>query len=115
MENEKIGDYAFLAGIVIAVIASLVPGVVAASTVSLALVVLGLVVGLLNIKEKETQAFLVAAIAFLVTANAEPGFAAIPQIGSQYLVPILRNLAVFVAPAAIIVAVKAIWNLGRNE
>lgn len=111
MESEKLGEYAFLAGVVIAVLAGLVPGVVAASTVSLVLVVLGIIVGLLNIQDKETTPFLVAAIALVAAGTA--GFDGIPSLGS-YLSSILGNVGVFVAPAAVIVAVKSVYSLATK-
>ena len=85
METKKIGEYAFLAGIAIAVLAGLVSGVTPtaiaayAAPISMLLVVLGIVVGLLNISEKETTAFLVAAIALVTAGTAS--FAAIDIAG----------------------------------
>ncbi len=73
MVSQKVGSYAFLLGVVIAVLAGLVqlvelvlgtvliPGI--APWVAIVLVVLGLIVGLLNIHDKHVSDFLIATIA----------------------------------------------------
>lgn len=117
MDMEKIGEYAFLAGVIIAILAGIAAGAVAAyaAWITLALVVLGIIVGLLNVSEKETQPFLVAAIALMAT-GAITSFTQIdivlPPLGS-IVSGIVSQIAVFVAPAAVIVALKAVWNLGK--
>jgi len=47
---------------------------------NLKLVILGLIVGFLNITERKPTPFLVAAVALLVTGTAEVSLAVIPQI-----------------------------------
>ncbi|MBS3113490.1 hypothetical protein J4448_00150 [Candidatus Woesearchaeota archaeon] len=113
-EGSKMGEWAFLIGIVIAIVVSLftVNDAVAGWLV-LFLVVLGLIVGLLNVSEKETTPFLVAAAALLITGTASSSLAIIPVIGG-YLQDIVLNIAVFVTPAAIVVALKAIQSLAKN-
>ncbi len=114
MDMEKLGVYAFLACMAIAVIAGI--AVPAASsnygTVVAVLTVLGLVVGFLNVTEKEATPFLVASIALLSTSVAN--FTVIPTVG-VYVQDILRYIAVFVAPGAVLVAVKAIWGLASGK
>jgi hypothetical protein len=113
MDMRKVGEWAFLAGVIIALLAGIaMPGDATAIT---ALVVLGVIVGLLNISEKETTSFLVAAIALIVVGTA--GFAAIDTIVTglgTMINNIVANIAVFVAPAAIIVALKAVWSMGKK-
>jgi len=113
-EGSKMGEWAFIIGIVIAIVVSLftVNDAVAGWLV-LFLVVLGLIVGLLNVSEKETTPFLVAAAALLITGTASSSLAIIPVIGG-YLQDIVLNIAVFVTPAAIVVALKAIQSLAKN-
>ena len=113
-EGSKMGEWAFIVGVLVAIVVSLfnVSGSVAGWLVLL-LVVLGLIVGLLNVTEKETTPFLVAAAALLITGTAGGSLAIIPVIGS-YLQDIVQNIAVFVAPAAIVVALKAIQSLAKD-
>src|SRR3989344_337994 len=117
MDTQQIGGYAFIIGVVIAVIAGLgaagLLGASVASWVPLLLVILGLVVGLLNVTDKETEKFLIEAAALMLTGTASVSLTVIPTIG-PYLADIVRYIAVFVAPAALIVALKSVWNLARS-
>lgn len=114
MDNNKIGEYAFLAGIAIAVLTAIATTIIDPAQATMALVVLGVLVGLLNIKEKQVQLFLIAAIAFLTAAIAEPSLGSLPEVGI-YLSAIIKNIATFVAPATVIVAAKAIYSMGTSE
>jgi hypothetical protein len=107
---EKLGEWAFLLGVLIAVVAGLAAGALdtaAAGYVTLALVILGLVVGFLNVGEKEVNNFLIAAIALVLMGTAK--LTAIPMIG-VYLALMVLNVAAFVAPAAVVVALKAVYE-----
>jgi hypothetical protein len=114
MPYEKIGGWAFILGVLIAVIAGLAAGMLDATTsgyVTLALVILGLIVGFLNIGDKDVNNFLIAAIAVILMGTANLG--AIPMIGI-YLASMVLNVAAFVAPAALLVALKAVYNLASQ-
>jgi hypothetical protein len=107
----KVGKAAFVIGLIIAVIA----GIFGASTgwVPLALVVLGLIVGFLNITEEEVNDFLIAAIALILVGTIGGGLSTIPTIG-DYLAAIVADIAVFVVPAALVVSLKAVWSLAKD-
>ncbi len=106
--DAKIGHWAFIVGILLAIIAGLVPQL-QTSTITWILVILGLVVGLLNISAKETTEFLVAVIALLIVGSA----GAIPALGGIVLA-ILANIVALSAPAALIVALKAVYSLAAE-
>ncbi len=115
MDLDTIGGYAFIAGILIA----LGLGIAAAvTTLSInivtwlvaVLVILGLIVGFVNIGKKEMRDFLIAVIAIGVIGSANLGV--IPYVG-DVLAKIVAYIAVFVAPAALIVAIKEILNLAK--
>ena len=122
MKEEKsanIGVWAFLLGIVIAIIAGfLMP---ANGMAILALAVLGIIVGLLNITDKELVPYLVANIAFVTGAA---GLNAVivgvggneGQIGMIFtpLTGVVNYLVAFVAPGAAVVALKAIYGLAKE-
>jgi len=116
MNFERIGEWVFILGVVIAVISGLAWDQLIASnsagTIAIVLVVLGLVVGFLNIKDKEIFNFLIATIAIVAVGAANLN--QIPIIGS-YLGYMVLNIAAFVAPAALVVALKAIYNLASNK
>ncbi|MBW3013302.1 hypothetical protein KY340_03785 [Candidatus Woesearchaeota archaeon] len=106
----KIGHYAFLIGVILAIITGFFPDTVMYS--ALVLVILGLVVGFINITAKETHGFLVASIALMVAGGA--GLGVIPWNVGGYLVSILTNIVIFVAPAAIVVALKTVVALATE-
>ncbi|MDO8537932.1 MAG: hypothetical protein Q7S21_03530 [archaeon] len=108
-DMQKWGSYAFIIGIIIAILAAFV----AFPETALILVVLGLIVGLLNVTGKESVPFLVAAIALTLTASALQPLGTVGII-RDWILPIFNNIAVFVAPAAFIVAIKAIYSLARE-
>lgn len=110
----NLGYWAFLIGILVAIIAGLTAaaqlyqdpqGMVAAI-----LVVLGIVVGFLNILDKDLNTFLIAVIGLTVALY---GFATLGQAGF-YLTAVLENIRVFVWPAAVIVSLKIIWDLASK-
>ena len=112
--NQTIGSWAFILGVLIAIIAGLAAAMVVeyAAMITLVLIILGLIVGFLNINDKETQPFLVATIA-LMAVKLSLHELDILNIGA-YLTAIVGNLAAFVAPAALILALKAIYKLGKT-
>ena len=113
----KIGELAFIVGVLIAVVVGLFQKNLAGTNYQgwliLLLVVLGLIVGFLNISEKETTPFLVAAVALLLTGTSGTTLGLIPKIGI-YLAGIVEGIAVFVAPGAVVVALKAIKALAHD-
>lgn len=112
MKAEEIGSYAFIAGVIIAVIAAFV-NAISATLATEALVVLGLVVGLINITEKETTQFLVATVSLVIVSSlAGTGIANVPTIGLQ-LQEVLMNVMAFVTPAVVIVALKQIYAVAK--
>jgi len=105
MAKPTTGHWAFIIGILLAIIAGLIPAL-QTPTITWILVLLGLIVGFLNVTIKETQEFLIAAIALLIISST----GALPVLGT-IIATILSNIVAFVAPAALIVALKAIYDL----
>jgi hypothetical protein len=118
-EFEKLGKYAFMACIMIAVVAGVASVFVSFSSawVALVLVVLGVFVGFTTITEKEVTPFLLAAIA-LTVASSGGWFliidGAVAKLGT-FINSTLYNIASFVAPASIILATKMIYELARKK
>ncbi len=121
--DQKIGGWAFMIGAILAILLGLIagfaPGMVDATLqawLMLVLVILGLIVGFLNVGDREIQHFLVASIALLVVgaANLTVIDFAVAPLGTA-LDQVIRFLVVFVAPAALIVALKSIKDLAGNQ
>ena len=117
--EKQIGDYSFIAGVILAVVLGLAAsqlGDTAAWLWSL-MVVLGLVVGFLNVSGKETKEFLWVAVVLVVVAYA--GSAQIDKwqgvkfIGT-YLSGIFNSILAFVTPATVVVALKDVWGLSKS-
>ncbi|OYT55566.1 MAG: hypothetical protein B6U68_04655 [Candidatus Aenigmarchaeota archaeon ex4484_14] len=104
--DEKWGSYAFLLGVLIAILTAFIT----ATWVPALLVLLGLIVGFLNIADKEVQSFLIAAVALIVAGSVSTSVGVI----WAPLETILGNIMILVAPAAIIVALKAIYSLASK-
>ncbi len=107
--DERIGSYSFIVGVVVAILAGLAS--LTGDLPVLVLVLLGLVVGILNISVKETTDFLVAAVALIVAGTAN--ISVIPMVGAL-LQAVLGNITVFVAPAAIVIALKDVYALANK-
>ena len=112
MSMEKVGSWSFIIGLVIALIFGLMPSLSGGSWISI-LVILGVIVGFLNVTGKEVHGFLVASIAVMLAGGSSNIMSAVPLVGS-FLEKILNNFVIFVAPAAIIVAVKELLTLARD-
>ncbi len=112
MKMDKLGEWAFLIGVIIALGFGLFKGP-AIGTFATILIVLGVIVGILNIAERETMPYLVAAIALLAAGSA--GIEALPFADVFNLPAMLSNIVLFVAPAAVIVALKTIITLGKRK
>ena len=103
---EKVGKYAFIFGVLVAVIA----GVTELSWAPVALAVFGIVVGFLNVTGEESQSFLLAAIGLIMTATA---LDSIPEIG-EAISPFVTNLVAFIGAAVFVVALKTILEVARD-
>ena len=106
-----VGSWSFIIGLIIAVIVGLFTE--ATGMIVTILVLLGLVVGFLNITDKEIHGFLVAAIALMLAGGAGNLLGTVPAIGG-ILERVLNNFVVFVAPSAIVVAVKQLYNISKD-
>jgi uncharacterized membrane protein len=113
---EKIGIWSFYIGLIVVLLIAIISPATGYSTTLLAiLAVLGILVGLLNIQDREVNTFLIAAIALMIGAGSLINFAAIiPYIG-EITATFLRGLVVFIAPASAIVAIKAFLNVARER
>lgn len=109
-----VGLVAFTLGILVAVIAGILSAVdvieLGNIIVVVILIILGILVGILNITSREIMPFLMATVALVVVGNVfEP--ISVAGVGSM-LDNILKLLATLMAPAAVIVAIKVLVQVG---
>lgn len=107
MELDLIGKWAFIVGLVVAILAALVTAIGTPTTL-IVLFVLGLIVGFLNIDKEKNTEFLVSVIALLMVGSL--GALAVGQLATTvgYLQAMLSNFIAFVAAAALVVSIKTI-------
>ena len=103
---ERVGKYAFILGILVAIVA----GISEQAWAPGALAVLGVVVGFLNITADETRSFLLASIALMMTATA---MESIPAIG-EAINPFVSNIVAFIGAAVFVVAIKTLLEVTRD-
>ena len=120
MDLAKIGAWAFLLGIVIAVLAGIAGAFMnmTSALVPAILVLLGIIIGFLNVTEKETREFLIASVAIvIVSALGGASFLALDAgiVGLGTMINfILGNIMALVIPAVIIVAMKQIIAIAKD-
>ena len=109
---QRVGSWAFIVGLIIAIIAGFWPLGAVMTTI---LIIMGLIVGFMNITGKETNSFLFATLVLVVMTSM--GGQLLGNI--QYVGGLLQNMfsamMLFIIPAAVIVALKAIYALAENE
>ena len=121
---KKIGSWLFLIGILVAVVIGLVFGAELWTDtngyITLLLAALGFIVGVLsffavgNISQEKVPTFLIAALMLVGIGATSTWFKDLELIG-PYFEHIAGMLAVFVAPAAGILAIRAIWDAGKTK
>ena len=131
MENwlKTIGSWLFLIGIVVSIIVGLIVGAQwlesTSSTygyISVLLAVLGFVVGILSffavgtITKERVPTFLIAALVLVgIGAAMNTDFFSEIQYIGPFFQGIATMLAIFAAPAAGLLAIRAIWDAGKTE
>ncbi len=122
MVAKKVGGLAFLIGLVLCVVLGLVawfaPAIVqgAAGLITLVLIILGLVVGLFNIHEKNRNEFLISIIAVtLIGSITVQQIVALVPVIATIVTAVFQNLVALTAPAALMVGLLQIWNFGMDK
>lgn len=109
-KNNFIGAWAFLVGIVFALIVGLLSNLNGDPVILGILVIIGFIVGLLNITKREINSFMMSGIVLIIAS----------AFGASILSPIPKSTEVLGAlltlfvPATIIVAIKNVFTLAEN-
>jgi len=107
VNTANIGKWAFIVGLVVAVLAGILFQPAWAIWV---VAILGVVVGLLNVTAEDTRGFLLASIALTLSATA---LDTLPVVGTA-LSLVLPFVVAFVAGAMIVVALKELFQTARK-
>ena len=110
--KNMLGSWSFLIGVILALIfglfsqwlGSLTPGII------YLLVVLGIIIGLLNIADEEVNAFLMAGTVLVIVSVLGQGV--VQTVPVFYMT--LQALTTLFVPATIIVALKHVFSLARH-
>ena len=109
-----VGRWAFIIGVIIALIAGYVSTIVGNTITTSVLIVMGLLVGFLNVTEKETKDYLLAAVVLVIVTSMGGSALGTVAIVGPYIQSVLSAIMTFVMPAAIIVSLKAIYALAQD-
>jgi hypothetical protein len=136
MDIERIARWAFTAFVIIAIVMGLAVGYMAWNAnntyplgwsntdvhnvngyVTLILLILGVIVGLVSITVKEVTPFLLATIALIVASisNVWEPLTSIHSLLAYWAGGILSYIVAFAAPAAVIIAIKAILAMAKEQ
>src|SRR3989344_272959 len=110
----EIGGWAFIVGLVVAIIVAIVSAAAPPSWAVFLLAALGLVAGFLNVTDKEVNTFLIAGLSFLVSFQALSSIFTTITLGWAAISAFFDLLSIFIAPAIAIVAVKALYQLTKD-
>jgi len=112
---KKYGAYALLAGLVIAVLVGIFEQL-ESEWVTVALVILGLAGGALNVSNEKTADFLMAGVALMLAAQVRGEIADVAggSLGGV-IQRILENIYVVTACATLVLAIKTIVTAAREK
>jgi len=131
MEMEEIARWAYIAFVVIAIVAGLAVGYMAWDgqaisdadayvtliMLTLIMLILGIIIGITSITAKEVTPFLIATIALIVAASANVWLplGTIHDLLYEWAYYILHYIVAFAAPAAVIIAIKAVLAMTKEK
>lgn len=117
-KDNLLGAYAFLIGVIFAIVVGIsqkIFNINYSNTPYAFLVIIGMIIGFLNVGDKDSMSFLFASLALVIVSgfgqSALIYISNIPILSS--LTSILAALLVMFVPATIIVALKVVFNLAK--
>jgi hypothetical protein len=109
--GNLLGAWAFIIGVILAIIFGLFT--VSGFWLAWVLVVVGLIVGFLNVADAEVQPFLIAGAILVIVSYFGGAVFTVAKLGWAGLSNILGNLLMVFVPATIIVALKSVFSMSR--
>ena len=112
--KKEVGMLAFVAGLFVAFFLALVPSGVSQTTQIMALGLLGISIGLLNIEVREMEAYMLASITLVFCASV---FAQVldqlPAV-SGLLERILSNVLYIIVPGVVLIALRIVYEAAQS-
>ncbi len=108
-----IGKWSFIAGMTIAVLSGLYSaytGNPLNNFVTSILILIGLIIGLINITPKETLKFLFSVLSIFLLRALGGDFLDTVNIFGPYIYGLINTMMILFIPAMVIVALKQIWD-----
>ena len=107
---KSFGAWAFLIGVILAVVIGLISGGEISALWTAVLAVIGLIVGLLNVTDKEVTPFMMAGIVLVIAS----GFGGDVMKSVPLASGVLNAINILFVPATIIVALKSVFSLAKD-
>lgn len=108
-KSNLIGAWAFLIGVVLALVFAFFD-LSSLWWIGWILFVLGVIIGLLNIADAESQPFLIAGAVLVIVASL--GTSAFSDLA--YVPALLKNVLALFVPATIVVAIKSVFSMAHK-
>jgi hypothetical protein len=116
-KENLLGAYAFLVGVIFAIVFGVFSDSLERATglFYTAIVIIGIIVGFMNIGDKDSHTFLLASLSIVIAGGL--GLEPLKYIANNYVVEILRNvlgsLLVLFVPATVIVSIKTVFAIAK--
>jgi uncharacterized membrane protein len=107
--GSVVGSWAFLVGVLLAIIFALFGEL--GSTLMWVLVVIGLIVGFLNVADEEVEPFLLSGAVLIIASALGQNVVDVSPLFSR----VLSALLLIFVPATVIVAIKNVFSLARRR
>ena len=109
-KGNLLGSWAFLIGLILAVVLGLFQSSGFSMTITYVLIVLGLIVGLLNVADEEVEPFLMSGVVLVIVGTLGQSVVQTVPVFDR----ILQALTLLFVPATIIVALKNVFSLAKR-
>ncbi|MCS7109768.1 MAG: hypothetical protein NZ903_03155 [Candidatus Micrarchaeota archaeon] len=114
---ERIGPWAFVLGIILSIVLGLFPKAIGGFEINVVVLgILGIIVGLANITDKEIEKYILANIGFILAAASLQTLFKDFRLGdySAAAVMIMQNIVLFVAPGLAVVCLREVYDVAKE-
>lgn len=117
-QSANLGHYAFLAGVILALVLGIAKEQIQPNDVWITslIVVLGLIVGFMNVSGKSMKEFMMAGTVLIIASYAGSASTTLGEVitAGPYLSGIFEALLALLVPAVVVVGLRDTWELLRK-